>query len=572
MASQELERLLIRLEADTSIMRKALKDAEQNVEGFSNKVERSLNRGRGSFDKYEQAIISVTKKLIAFAAAKAGVDAAQKQLDASSQLLNTAEAAGVTAERLQVLRAAMMASGVSTQQFDSVLEKFAVKMGEVRARTGGFYKFLQDHIPTLATQLRQTSNQAEAFDVLTSAVARLGSAEERALLVKQAFEESSVQLTKSLQNLGSNGFEHAKKEAEKYGLVASQEALESTKKLKEEFDKLATAAGVKFTEALGKIAPAATKFLEFIRNGFSGADFSGIVKGVDDGFKAQTEQINKIGMYAGGLAASGFVEGMQKKMADLKVETKLPPFTTTIDFSGADALNDLRVKVAEALGDTAGAIQEEYDNELERFRRLLAEKVIDEQDYAKARESLNIAMGAKIKAMYDEELRAARELAQDFSSTIEHSVLGVLDDAIRGSSISWQKAGQDMLATLVRLTTQALILKPIMDALSGWGTKMLGGIVPGGAASGRAAGGPITAGVPYMVGERGPEMIVPDGNAKVIPNGQLGGATTVYNIDARYSDAGVEQRIYAALAAAERNRPSAVQQTRDNAKRFPMRR
>jgi hypothetical protein len=274
-------------------------------------------------------------------------------------------------------------------------------------------------------------------------------------------------------------------------------------------------------------------------------------------------------MYAGGLAASGFMEGMQKKLADLKVETKLPPFTTTIEFGGADALNDLRVKVAEALGDSATAIEEEYANELERFRRLLAEKVIDEQDYAKAREQLNILMGNKIKQMYEEELRAARELATGFAGTIEGSVLGVLDDAIRGSAISWQKAGQDMLASLVRLTTQTLILKPIMDSLAGWSTGMLGSVIPGGNPGGRAAGGPITAGVPYMVGERGPEIIVPDGNAKVIPNHALGGPVTNNYIDARYSDAGVEQRILAALAEVERRRPSAIQQTQENAKRSP---
>jgi hypothetical protein len=220
-------------------------------------VERSLSKGRQNFDKYEQAVINVTKRLIAFAAAQAGLAAAQRQLDASAQLINTAEAAGMTTQRVQELRAAMMASGVSTQQFDAALEKFAVKMGEVRARTRGFYKFLQDHLPTVATQLRQTNNQAEAFDVLANAVSRLGTAEERALLVKNAFEESNLQLTKSLTRLGSEGFGAAAKEADKYALVAGEEALQKTKELKDAFDKLSVNAGVRLTEALGSIAPAA---------------------------------------------------------------------------------------------------------------------------------------------------------------------------------------------------------------------------------------------------------------------------------------------------------------------------
>ena len=35
----------------------------------------------------------------------------------------------------------------------------------------------------------------------------------------------------------------------------------------------------------------------------------------------------------------------------------------------------------------------------------------------------------------------------------------------------------------------------------------------------RAAGGPVYAGSPYLVGERGPEIIVPRQSGKVIPNG-----------------------------------------------------
>jgi len=41
----------------------------------------------------------------------------------------------------------------------------------------------------------------------------------------------------------------------------------------------------------------------------------------------------------------------------------------------------------------------------------------------------------------------------------------------------------------------------------------------------RAAGGPVQAGQPYLVGERGPEMVVPQQNATVLPAGSFGGST-----------------------------------------------
>ena len=53
--------------------------------------------------------------------------------------------------------------------------------------------------------------------------------------------------------------------------------------------------------------------------------------------------------------------------------------------------------------------------------------------------------------------------------------------------------------------------------------------------AGRAVGGPVSAGTPYVIGEQGPELFVPSGSGTIIPNGQLGAAmspstpTIVYN-------------------------------------------
>lgn len=48
----------------------------------------------------------------------------------------------------------------------------------------------------------------------------------------------------------------------------------------------------------------------------------------------------------------------------------------------------------------------------------------------------------------------------------------------------------------------------------------------------REKGGPISAGSPYIVGERGPELIVPNQAASVVPNDQLGGGNYTINISA----------------------------------------
>ena len=82
----------------------------------------------------------------------------------------------------------------------------------------------------------------------------------------------------------------------------------------------------------------------------------------------------------------------------------------------------------------------------------------------------------------------------------------------------------------------------------------------GGGVSFRAAGGPIVAGRAYVVGERGPELIVPNANGSVIPNNALrsynpgGGGTynVTVNVSAGTHPATVGAEVVNAIKAYER--------------------
>ena len=58
---------------------------------------------------------------------------------------------------------------------------------------------------------------------------------------------------------------------------------------------------------------------------------------------------------------------------------------------------------------------------------------------------------------------------------------------------------------------------------------------------GRASGGPVSSGQPYMVGERGPEVFVPTGSGKIIPNGGAGGIVVNVNYPQVRSDGDIEE-------------------------------
>ena len=68
--------------------------------------------------------------------------------------------------------------------------------------------------------------------------------------------------------------------------------------------------------------------------------------------------------------------------------------------------------------------------------------------------------------------------------------------------------------------------------------------------SGKALGGAVGAGRPYMVGERGPELFVPGAQGNIIPNNAMGGSNIVVNVDASGSQAQGNEPNAKALGAA----------------------
>jgi hypothetical protein len=118
----------------------------------------------------------------------------------------------------------------------------------------------------------------------------------------------------------------------------------------------------------------------------------------------------------------------------------------------------------------------------------------------------------------------ARDLGLTFSSAFEDAiVLGKsLQDVLKG-------IGQDIIRIIARET----VTKPIAGAVMSVIGPLLKGIFPGGG-GGKAAGGPVSGGQPYLVGERGPELFVPGTSGTVVPNHAIGGNVTVnVAVDAR---------------------------------------
>jgi tape measure domain-containing protein len=137
--------------------------------------------------------------------------------------------------------------------------------------------------------------------------------------------------------------------------------------------------------------------------------------------------------------------------------------------------------------------------------------------------------------------------------------------ALVRSGQSFSQVVGNMAGRLSDLALQATLLGTgplagLFGTAAAAGTKNVGGLV-GLAASffggARAEGGPITANRAYLVGERGPELVVPRNSGYVVPNtalarsGSNGGGAMALTVDVRGANGDVEiqRRVEAGVAA-----------------------
>jgi tape measure domain-containing protein len=134
----------------------------------------------------------------------------------------------------------------------------------------------------------------------------------------------------------------------------------------------------------------------------------------------------------------------------------------------------------------------------------------------------------------------------DPAAQVEEAVARKLQAVNEGISDALTDAlGTDdqFVKDLFSIFLDQVIFKPLAEALDqAGGGDLLGGLFSSvtGAIFGRATGGPVRAGQPYVVGENGREVIVPQQNGVVVPNHRLQAQSTppVVNqtivLDARY--------------------------------------
>lgn len=170
-------------------------------------------------------------------------------------------------------------------------------------------------------------------------------------------------------------------------------------------------------------------------------------------------------------------------------------------------------------------------------------------------------MQDQIKAAYDEQAQEAHDLGEKFGDI----ATGFLENIMDGTK-SWADVMKSAITDIGKLMLEELVYKPLREMIAKGIANLLMSLTGGNPLSGfnaeapyihgnfadpfggsfapvgHADGGSSAAGRPYWVGERGPELFVPNVSGRIVANDNVGGGGTVINIDARGSNNPEETR------------------------------
>ena len=168
--------------------------------------------------------------------------------------------------------------------------------------------------------------------------------------------------------------------------------------------------------------------------------------------------------------------------------------------------------------------EEEYQ------KRLLIQQIMNNNPTLQMRDVEAIV--AKNQALQQQltQVEQLKAVYSDIGMSIKSGVVDSIQGAINGTK-SLGEAAANVLNNIANKLLDIAVNMALFGAMSGTGT---GGGLLGGLFKPRALGGPVSAGSPYLVGERGPELFMPSRGGSIIPNNALGGGGTsvMVNVDA----------------------------------------
>lgn len=554
--ASNLAKYIVQLEAQTARYQRDLDRAEKKLKRFhrSNK----------------SALSGITKQFLALAPAVSAVGfivLARQSIDTADKLNKLTDRLGGSTEAFSELAFVAERSGVNFQTLALGLQRMSRRIAEASVGTGE----AKDAIRELGLDAAKLAKIPidKQFEVVAQRLFEVESASQKTRLAMKLFDSEGVALLQTMKN-GAAGIDELRKKAQELGITLDQDAAAKATEAKDAMTDFGTRMEAVSRNLTLAFVPSLVSGIEKLeaftiglREAFGGVEATPLDQKIADAQKELTKlqntaagiseskafanlftQEEKDRLLNDILDVSKSIEALKKERLDA-LDSDFGRISDVALAGGAikpgleadtKALDSFRRKFET----TAQAVERQLKT-LESFR---ADLTVEEFERIKfAIESaliqpIEVLAKKKPGAAISDQLRQireaaelanqqARELGQTFASAFEDAI-------IEGEKFRDVLAA--MLKDLARIALRRGITEPFVNAFSSFITGK------------RAAGGPVTAGGSYLVGERGPEVFVPQGSGTIVPNNRVdaGGLSLSYTIDARGAD---EARILRVMPA-----------------------
>lgn len=149
-------------------------------------------------------------------------------------------------------------------------------------------------------------------------------------------------------------------------------------------------------------------------------------------------------------------------------------------------------------------------------------------------------LGTTGKKTFEDQLTpAANRAAEDIASGLSRAIL-----ESRNNLDSFGRFAEDLLNRIAQRILEVSITEPLVKGILGaLNVKQ----VPGVGTTGKALGGQVQANRPVVVGEKGPELLIPNTSGNIVPNNKMGGGgitvTQNFNISSGAEINQIDQKI-----------------------------
>lgn len=551
------EQLNVILSARDKEFARAMERNQKRVERFA----RSSNKDLGAAGKAFDALGTAAKRLAPLLAAALSVRAIQNAANYAQELRNLSALSGVAASELQALGAASRTVGISTEKLADIYKDMNDRVGDFLQTGGGPMK---DFFETIAPAVGVTASEFEklsgpqALQLFVSSLEKANLTQAEMVFYMEAMASDATALLPLLRNNGQE-MNRLATEARNSGRVLEDDAVDGLVQLNEKLQEASDEIRTKFLTALTTSQDELIALADFVRD-YGVPALEGLISFGAQAAEAIGGLASALGMAARAWDVfQGTAPSLNVPAAPIYSETDAQgpggrgdPSGTGLGYIGADGkyhlygedgpteptpgiTGPMRTTITPPRAPSGGggsSGKSERDQLIQDYERLLdvlepttkASREFADQE-AKINELISAGIitreqGNNLIAAATDQMKAAAfeatalyDAMQGVQSSMEGAFMSMVD-----GTMSAKDAFRSMAADIIKELYRVLVVQRMVGSFESGGGGILGSIFS--AFSGRASGGSVMAGTPYMVGEHGREPFIPAQNGRILSTAQ----------------------------------------------------